>query len=280
MSDERRPITDPAYVLGHSDRELERLSAQERLIGPVTRQFFRAAGISAGMRVLDVGSGAGDSAFAAAELIGEIGEVIGVDRAAAAVDAATERAKVKGLRNVSFRPGDPTDMTFDRPFDAVVGRYVLWVQPDPATAVRRLARHLHPHGLIVFHEPTWDFARSNPPASLYDRCCRWIDEAFHTAGTGTVNMLSRLYAALVDAGLPAPSMRMQTLVAGPAEATDFLKAMADMIAILLPSMEQHGVATAAEVQPATLFERLVDELNSTGSVIVGRAEIGAWSRAV
>jgi predicted methyltransferase len=63
------------YVLGHSDREFERLNAQARLVDPITRPFFREAGIVPGMRVLDVGSGAGDVAFLVADLVGETGEV-------------------------------------------------------------------------------------------------------------------------------------------------------------------------------------------------------------
>jgi len=49
-----------AYVLGHSDQELARLSEQARIVEPITRRFFREAGLVPGMRVLDVGSGAGD----------------------------------------------------------------------------------------------------------------------------------------------------------------------------------------------------------------------------
>jgi ubiquinone/menaquinone biosynthesis C-methylase UbiE len=64
-----------AYVLGHSDWELDRLRVQARLIDPITRRFFLDAGIVPGMRVLDVGSGAGDTAFLAAELVGARGEV-------------------------------------------------------------------------------------------------------------------------------------------------------------------------------------------------------------
>lgn len=67
--------TDPAhaYELGHSDRELERLSAQGRLLDPITRRIFLEAGIVPGMRVLDGGSGAGDLAFRAAEIVGPRG---------------------------------------------------------------------------------------------------------------------------------------------------------------------------------------------------------------
>src|SRR4249920_117749 len=109
-----------AYALGHSDRELERLGAQARLLDPITHGFFRDAGIVLGMRVLDVGSGAGDVAFLAAEMVGETGEVIGVDRAAPALALASARADARRLRNVSFHVGDPAEMAFARPFDAVV----------------------------------------------------------------------------------------------------------------------------------------------------------------
>ena len=51
-----------------------------------TRQLFEQAGISSGMRILDVGCGAGDVAFLAAALVGPNGEVIGADRSAAAVE--------------------------------------------------------------------------------------------------------------------------------------------------------------------------------------------------
>ena len=67
------------YILGHSAQELARLNAQARLVEPITRRFFQEAGIGAGMRVLDVGSGAGDVALLAAELVGSSGTVVGVD---------------------------------------------------------------------------------------------------------------------------------------------------------------------------------------------------------
>jgi len=152
-------MNKPAYVLGHSDRELSRLTAQARLLEPVTRQFLLDAGIRAGMRVLDIGSGAGDVAFLAAELVGRSGEVIGTDTAAAAVSAAMRSARERGFSHVSFREGDPAEMQFDRSFDAVIGRYVLLFQADPVAMVRKLAGHARTGGLVVFHEPDWLAAR-------------------------------------------------------------------------------------------------------------------------
>ena len=114
-----------AYVLGHSAQELERLNAQECLVGPITRQFLRDAGRVPGMRVLDVGSGAGDVALLAADLVGNGGEVTGAESAPAAVSAARARAEARSLRHVSFRACDPT-------------------------MIRKLAGHLRPGGVMVF----------------------------------------------------------------------------------------------------------------------------------
>ena len=126
------------YVLGHSEQELERISMQARRFEPFTRQVFQMAGVGSGMRVLDVGSGPGDVAFLAAELVGSTGSVIGTDKVQTAVALARARMSSKGLRNVAFREGDPTEMIFERPFDAIVGRMILMHCGDPPAMLRKL----------------------------------------------------------------------------------------------------------------------------------------------
>ena len=265
------------YVLGHSARELERLNAQERLVGPITRQFLRDAGIVPGMRVLDVGSGAGDVAFLAADLVGNGGDVTGAESATLAVSAARARAEARSLRNVTFRACDPTETAFERPFDAVIGRYVLMFNADPAAMIRKLAGHLRPGGVMVFHEVDWDGTRSFPPAPTYERCNRWIVETFRLLGTET-RMGAMLHAAFVAAGLPAPVMRLNALIGGGEGSADWLDMIAELARTLLPAMERLGVATAAEVGIETLADRMCREVADGGGVIVGRSEIGVWSR--
>ena len=132
------------YELGHSDRELKRLRLQAKLIDPFTRQFYRDAGLEQGMRVLDVGSGGGDAALLAAELVGDRGEVVGVDTAPAAVSAAQARIKALERRNISFRHGDLDRLEFSETFDAAVGRYVLMFNRDPAAMLKSVARFVRP----------------------------------------------------------------------------------------------------------------------------------------
>ena len=100
------PRTAAGYVLGHSEAELRRLAFQAALIEPITRQLLVDAGVANGMRIVDVGTGRGDVAFLAAELVGETGSVVGVDRAPAAIAVARERAARSSLANVSFVEGD------------------------------------------------------------------------------------------------------------------------------------------------------------------------------
>ena len=170
------------YVLGHSALEIKRLTVQARLIDPITRQFFSEAGIGVGMKVLDVGCGAGDVSFLLANLVGDTGMVHGVDTASTAIGEARRRANAKSLRNVTFDVGDPREMVFPQRFDAVVGRYVLMFQQNPATMVQKLAAHVRPNGLVAFHEGDWEAARSFPQAQTYDQCCRWIVEAVRSSG--------------------------------------------------------------------------------------------------
>lgn len=265
------------YELGHASRELERLDEQDQIVAPITLQLFRDAGIREGMRVLDIGSGGGHVAVLAAELVGPTGEVIGTDRAAAAVEAAQRRAKARGLHHVSFRQADPAETTFEPPFDAIIGRYVLMFQTDPAAMLRKLRRHLRQDGVIAFHESHLTSAHSVPPVPIYDRCNQWIIETFKLLGTET-QMGAKLYAAFVTAGLPAPVMRASSIIGGVDGASTWLHHTAELVRTLLPEIERTGVATASEIDIETLYERLLREIAIEGSVVIGRSEIGAWSR--
>jgi SAM-dependent methyltransferase len=266
------------YVLGHSARELERLVAQAALIDPITERFFRAAGLGPGMRVLDVGCGAGDVAFLARSLVGETGSVVGVDRSPIAVQMARDRGAALGLRNVSFLEGDPGASATAGLFDAAVGRYVLQFQTDPADLLRRVASLVRPGGPIVFHEIDWGVLSSFPPVPTYDALGVWGAETLRRHGT-EARMGARLHSTFLAAGLSDPTVRLEALVLGPDTALPWIRMFADLIVVLLPEMVRLGVATEAEVEPETLVDRIQAEALRTASVLVGHGQYAAWARA-
>ena len=261
------------YVLGHAERELDRLQLQARLLAPFTRQLLLEAGLRPGMRVLDVGSGAGDVALLAAALVGVAGEVVGTDRSADALATAAARASARGLRNVSFLAGDPTALAFARPFDAVIGRYVLMYQRDPGAMLARLVARVRPGGVVAFHESDWAGARSFPPVPSWDRCCQLVAETLRASGAD-LYLGMRLHALFVGAGLPPPPLRYVTRVGAGRE---HVQAVTNPVVSLLPEMERLGLVSPGEVDPTTLLERVLADVTARGSIVVGWSEIGAWS---
>lgn len=246
------------------------------MIGPITRRFFSAAGLAPGMRVLDVGSGIGDVAFLAAELVGAAGEVIGVERAPAALQVARRRAASLSAGNVRFLGGDPAELTFDRPFDAIVGRYVLMFQPDPVGWLRGLLRHLAPGGVVVFQEPEWARAHSAPHVPSWQRCCRLVVEGL-LAGGADPEMGAKLPTVYAAAGLPAPRLAMETVIGAGVDGSEQVRLTTDVLITLLPELERCGRVAPGEIEPATLADQVLADITARASVFVGRSEIGAWS---
>ena len=229
------------------------------------------------MRVLDVGSGGGDTALLAAELVGDSGEVLGVDRSPVAVAAAQKRMKALGKHNISFRQGDMDTLEVAETFDAVVGRYVLVFNPNPAAMLKAVARLVRPGGVIAFHEPDWNGSRSNPVAPMYERCSDWIVRTFQKVGTNPY-MGQDLHFAFVRAGIPAPSMALRALIGGPSDDVGYVDLIAELGITMAPVMEEQGVIARGEIDPANFRQQMLAEVQRLGSLVVGRSEIGAWSR--
>jgi ubiquinone/menaquinone biosynthesis C-methylase UbiE len=162
-----------AYLLGHARHELQRLIRQAQFFMPQTEHLFRLAGIEPGMHVLDVGSGMGDVAFAAASLVGPTGKVVGIENADEAIQAASARAQEYGLEHVTFIHADLNTYVPEQQFDALVGRFILIHQPDPVTSLRHLAQFVRPGGLIAFQETEFpDRLLSIPLVPLFEKCMR------------------------------------------------------------------------------------------------------------
>ena len=261
------------YALGHSDDELERLETQARIVDPVTRRFWAAAGVQSGMRVLDVGCGAGHTTLLLADMVGEQGQVVGIDNAADAIAVARDRGRDRG--NVTYVHGDPTGQTFDVPFDAVVGRYVLMFQRDPAGFLASAARHARPGGVVSFHELDANGISSRPPVPTFDSVASWNAEVTRRYGANP-NFGSSLFAAFLTAGLGEPVMLTDAIHGQGAGSVNVLVQVRNLARSLLSEMERFGVATRDDVSIDTLLDRMLTEAKATNSVVVGHLQCGAY----
>ena len=268
--------SEPAYQFGSGtgEDELARLEAQGAAMATATRMIFAQAGIRAGMRVLDLGCGAGDVSFVAADLVGPGGSVVGVDRSPEALARARLRARQRGLAHVQFVEGDLQDRAPGGPFDAIVERLVLMWAPDPAALLRQQAATLRPGGLVVPIEVDASTIRSLPATPLATQVRFWLVEAFAKAGIATLG--PQLRTIVQAAGLhPLGTIGIQPHF-GPGDPVG-LAAVVENIRIAAPLIVSTGVATAEEIGLDTFEQRLRDEQQRSQAVFATPMLLGTWA---
>ena len=251
---------DATYTLGRTSHETTRLIEQSRIYGESTQRLCKRAGITEGMRVLEIGSGAGDVALTLAELVGPTGHVIGVDINATILDTARQRANDAGMQNVEFIAGDARMLTFAAQFDAIIGRFVLMYMADPRKAFAKLMTHIKPGGIAAFQEPEYTLypAFLHPDTPLMNQLIKWILNVFEHSGAH-LDAGMGLYHAFVDAGLPPPTMHLESPI-GAAKTWAGYRYMATIFQSLLPLLEKYRLATAEQVGVDTLAARLREEV--------------------
>jgi precorrin-6B methylase 2 len=272
------PPASDTYAMGRTEHEEQRLLRQAARHADSTRQLLAAAGIGPGMTVLDLGSGAGDVAMLAAELVGPAGRVVGVDMNSAILETARRRAAAAGHANVSFVAGDLGEFLPDGAVDALVGRAILLHLPEPAAVLRRLVPFLRPGGVAAFYEPDLTVPQfSYPPSPIADRVNGWVRAALAHAGV-TMNTGMRLHQTFLGAGLEAPQMTVYARVGGSRAFIEELAAGAtENVRSLLPVMLDAGIATEQEVEIETLAARYGADALQRGSVIRSSFWMGAWA---
>jgi SAM-dependent methyltransferase len=267
------------YVLGQSAHEQERLMFQARVLRPYTERFLRAAGVAPGMHVLDLGSGMGDVSLLAADIVGPSGRVLGLDRDEKALERARQRTEQQGCASwVSFQTANLDDFSTTEQFDAVVGRYVLFYQPDPAATIRRFARFLNAGGIVVFHEIDNDVRNpSFPPCDLYDRVYALIPEVFRRGGVPP-DFGRGLGKSFLDAGLTFPTVVAEAVVGG-GRGSFLVPWVAATVLSLVPRMADLQVTLPTGIAlDHTLAGKLEEAVVVLGSQLLGPMQYGAWTR--
>ena len=269
---------DTTYTMGRTQAETERLIRQSQMYSGLTRRMLTEAGLTNGMEVLDIGSGAGDVAMAAAELVGPEGRVVGVDVNPEILETARVRVRQAGHDNIEFVAGDVRTLDPESDFDALIGRFVLMYMDDPTETLRLLSKWVRPGGIVAFHEIGFNPNRL-PHAidtPLADQLVDWTVGVFKRSGAHA-DLAYRQYGTFVDAGLPEPRLEYTALGGGELGWSGY-QYVADSVQSLLPLLEHFGIATAEEVDLATIPERLRADVAETKSAIVLPMTVMAWTR--
>ncbi len=140
------------YVLGTDPEELARLGLQHRIWQPHVLECWQKAGITIGKRVLDVGAGPGFASFDLAGIVGEQGEVVGVERSSNFLAHLNAINEARNLNIRSYELDLMEDEIPEKKFDFTWCRWVNSFVSNPAILVEKLAKVLKPNGRAIFHE--------------------------------------------------------------------------------------------------------------------------------
>jgi SAM-dependent methyltransferase len=260
-----------------ADVDRTRLVDQARIIDRISERYMREAGIAPGMRVLDLGSGMGDVALLAAQLVGPEGHVLGVERSPALLAAAQERIDGLGVTNVELVEGDVSQLPSlgGRPCDAAVGRLILMHVADPSAVLRAAAALVRHGGPIVAMEYDMGWLPSHPAVALWDDTVEIVRAALAGAGVH-VRMGLELRGAFLAAGLSAPQLRSEQDVGGGLDWLGY-EALADVTRAVLALITGTGLATAEELDVESLAARLRAGVVAAGGVAASPALVGAFT---
>ena len=148
----------------------------------ISEHLVEAAGVHAGQRVLDVATGGGNAAIAAAR---RFAEVIGLDYVPSLLERAEERAAAERLA-ITWVEGDAEALPFpDARFDVVLSAVGVMFAPNQPRAAGELLRVCRPGGIIALANWTPDgmigemlrvVGRFVPPPAGLQPPTRWGSE--------------------------------------------------------------------------------------------------------
>ena len=166
---------------------------------PVNDRLIQLAGIETGHTVVDVATGIGDPALAAAQRVGPTGRVVATDQSSAMLAVAAARARDAGLSNIEFRQLDGNGFDFpDATIDAIVCRWGLMFLSDLTDALARMQRSLRAgRGLAA---STWCEPEKVPIISVRRSVMRAFDIPPGGNDPFRLSSAATLHAAAVSAG--------------------------------------------------------------------------------
>ena len=148
MNTETKPDWGSSLRLNAAERFKAKSAAMGR---DVTEALVEYAAPRPDMQILDLASGTGEPAITLASRIGSSGHVTALDLSADLLAIAADRARQRGLTNISTRQGDAQQLPFSaNQFDLATSRFGVMFFADVDRALREVHRVVKPNARACF----------------------------------------------------------------------------------------------------------------------------------
>jgi SAM-dependent methyltransferase len=175
-------------------------------MAPVTAGLLSRLDIRRGARCLDVGCGGGDVTLQLAALVGDEGEVVGIDMDPSKLAIAREEAAA--ATNVEYRELRVEDLHDHEAYDLVYCRFLLCHLSRPEDALRAMITAAKPGATVAVEDVDMTGRFCHPPSAAFDRYEDLYARVARARG-GDPDMGRRLPLMLLDAGLTGIGARAE-----------------------------------------------------------------------
>ena len=238
-----KPTSD--YLLGDSDREIERLEFQHHAWGEVSRAGWRRAGFGSGTSILDLGCGPGLATRELAFLTGPEGRVHAMDPSAKFLARVNEIAKALG--NVEAHQADAYQtLLADSCIDHVHARWLFCFLDRPEDAAAEMARVLKPGGSVLILDYFNYQAFSLAPRSAAMEVVVEAIRKYWLASHGSLDIQGVMPGLLSRAGLNVESIDNVSRVVTPD--TPLWQWPRRFLVDYLPQLEADGLLDSAAIE--------------------------------
>ena len=151
-----------------SHKELERLLKQAKQIEPFELSVLQSAGLTEGMKALDLGCGPGIISCLMAKMVGSSGTVLGVDASDDLLTTAKQVGQVSETSNVSFLKADVYELDLpENSVDFIYSRLVFQHLNKPQLAIDQLMKVLKPGGILCIADIDDDWLSIEPEPAAF-----------------------------------------------------------------------------------------------------------------
>jgi ubiquinone/menaquinone biosynthesis C-methylase UbiE len=260
------------YVIRGGLWGYERLQVLARSLWPATSALLDRVGLGSGMSCLDLGCGGGAVTLELARLVGQDGQVAGIDMDEVKLAMARQAARDRGWSNVEFRAGNVYDWAELASYDLVYCRNLLQHLSRPVDVLRAMWAAVRDGGVIVVEDADFTGSFCDPPNAGF---AFWVDayQRVLERHGGDPQIGRKLHRYFAAAGIPAPeltiSQRADTVDEAKTLPQYTVEATADAIVAA-------GIASADQVREA--LASLTAFAADPSTVVSSPRIVQAWSR--